>query len=177
MPREPATGCLTVRASRTADSVAHVPVPEFILRLREKIGHDPLWLPGVTAVVLRDEQVLLVQRSDNGRWSPVTGIVDPGEHPAVTAVREVHEETGVRIEVESLAWVNVTAPTVHVNGDHAQYLDHTFRCRYLDGEAKVADDESVSVRWFGLDALPELDASLRARIHAAVGHDGATRLT
>ena len=29
--------------------------PEFILRLREKIGHDPLWLIGITAYVENDE--------------------------------------------------------------------------------------------------------------------------
>lgn len=85
-----------------------VPVPEFILRLRERIGHDLLWLPGVTSVVLNDGAVLLVRRSDNGSWAPVTGIVDPGEHPAKAAVREVLEETGIRCVVEELVWVNVS---------------------------------------------------------------------
>ena len=37
----------------------------------------------------------MVKRSDNGEWTPVTGIVDPGEEPAVGAVREALEETGV----------------------------------------------------------------------------------
>ena len=39
--------------------------------------------------------MLLVKRSDNGAWTPVTGIVDPGEEPAVAAAREALEETGV----------------------------------------------------------------------------------
>lgn len=56
-----------------------MPIPEFIVRLRHKIGHDPLWLPGTTAVVLDGDRVLLVRRSDNGAWGPVTGVVDPGE--------------------------------------------------------------------------------------------------
>jgi ADP-ribose pyrophosphatase YjhB (NUDIX family) len=30
----------------------------------------------VTAVVRRDDQILLVQRADNGTWTPVTGIPD-----------------------------------------------------------------------------------------------------
>ena len=54
-----------------------MPIPEFIVELRELVGHRELWLPGVTAVVLRDDEVLLVQRSDNLAWGPVTGIVDP----------------------------------------------------------------------------------------------------
>jgi ADP-ribose pyrophosphatase YjhB (NUDIX family) len=153
-----------------------VPVPEFIVRLRERIGHDLLWLPGVTAVVLRDDEVLLVRRSDDGSWAPVTGIVDPGEHPALAAPREVLEETGIHCTVEELVWVNVTEPVVHVNGDHAQYLDHTFRCRYVTGTAHAADDESLEARWFPVAALPPMKAGLRARVLTAVDHTGPVRL-
>lgn len=153
-----------------------VPIPEFIVSLRTRIGHDMLWLPGVTAVVLNDDRVLLVRRSDNGMWAPVTGIVDPGEHPARAAVREVLEETGVRCEIDLLAWVNVTAPVTHVNGDRAQYLDHTFRCRYLGGEPYPADDESVEARWCPLAELPDMKPVLRDRILIAAGHDGPPRL-
>jgi ADP-ribose pyrophosphatase YjhB (NUDIX family) len=152
-----------------------MPVPDFILTLRERIGHDLLWLPAVTAVVLRDDQVLLVRRADNGRWSPVTGIVDPGEHPARAAVREVAEETTVSCEVEALVSIGVSELVTHVNGDLAQYLDHTFRCRYVEGEPQVGDDESLEVRWWPLDGLPELSASLLRRIHDAVDHDGTVR--
>lgn len=154
-----------------------MPVPEFILKLRKKIGHDLLWLPGVTAVVLRGDEVLLVRRSDNGQWAPVTGIVDPGEHPAVCASREVFEETGVVASVEALAWVNVSRPVVHANGDHAQYLDHTFKCRYLSGEPHVADDESVEVGWFATTALPDMAPSLAERIVTVLRYEGEVRLT
>lgn len=153
-----------------------VPTPDFVLRLREKVGHDLLWLPGVTAVVLQGDRVLLVRRSDNGNWAPVTGIVDPGEHPAQTAEREVLEETGVSCRVESLVWVNVTEPTVHMNGDHAQYLDHTFRCRYLGARAHAADDESSDVGWFAVDDLPGMEPNLRERIATAIDHTGVVRL-
>lgn len=153
-----------------------MPIPEFVVCLREKIGHELLWLPGATAVVLDGDRVLLVRRSDNGRWGPVTGIVDPGEHPSVTATREVLEETGVICEVEALVWVSVTTPTVHANGDHAQYLDHTFRCRYLEGTAHVADDESVDVGWFQIEQLPVMDPVLEERIRTAHTYSGAVRL-
>lgn len=151
-------------------------VPDFILRLREKVGHELLWLPGVTAIVLNGDDVLLVRRSDNGEWAPVTGIVDPGEHPARAAEREVLEETGVVCSVETLVWVNVSDPMIHPNGDHAQYLDHTFRCRYLDGVPHAADDESLEVRWCPLTDLPAMDGRLRERILTAVEHSGAVRL-
>ncbi len=151
--------------------------PDFILRLRESVGHALLWLPGTTAVVLRGDDVLLVRRADSGEWTPVTGICDPGEHPAETAVRECLEETGVRCEVEGLAWVNVTGVIEYPNGDRSQYVDHTFRCRYVGGEAHVADDESVDVRWWPVDALPPMASVHTERIATAVAHLGPARLT
>jgi ADP-ribose pyrophosphatase YjhB (NUDIX family) len=137
--------------------------PDFILRIRERIGHDLLWLPGVTGVVLdADDRVLLVRRSDDGRWTLVTGVLDPGEQPAVGLVREIYEETGVEAEVERLIGVEATEPSAYPNGDRVQYLDLAFRCRALGGEARVNDDESTEVGWFALDALPAL-SPLQAR--------------
>jgi ADP-ribose pyrophosphatase YjhB (NUDIX family) len=141
-----------------------VPVPDFVRELRRHVGSAELWLPGVTAVVVRDSEVLLMQRADTAEWSPVTGIVDPGEDPGVAARREVLEETGVVVRVDRLAWVQALPRTVHVNGDVASYLDHTFACSYVSGEAHVADDESLAVRWWPLDRLPGMREPLAERI-------------
>lgn len=143
--------------------------PDFILNLRLRIGHDPLWLIGVTAVVLNNaaDQILLVKRSDNGRWTPITGIVDPGEHPEVAAVREAMEEAGVRIEVERLTLVSVTEPATYPNGDQVQFLDHTYRCRHLKGVPFAADEESTDARWFPLSDLPDMRLELISRVSSA----------
>jgi predicted RNase H-like nuclease/ADP-ribose pyrophosphatase YjhB (NUDIX family) len=151
------------------------PVPDFVVAIREKIGHDPLWLPGVTAVVRRGDQVLLVKRADNGRWTPVTGIAEPGEEPAVTAAREAMEETGVRIRVDRLAMTSVHPEVTHDNGDRAAYLDLTFACTWLEGEAHVADDESSDVRWWPLDSLPSMSELMRSRIEAATSDEREAR--
>jgi len=151
-----------------------MPVPDFVLELRRQVGQAQLWLPGVTAVVRRAEEVLLVRRSDNGQWAPVTGIVEPGEAPGVAVGRETWEETRVRVSVDRLAMVSVTPPVVHVNGDRAIYLDHTFACTWLEGEAEVGDDESVEVKWWPRDQLPPMKAELAARIEAACSGEERT---
>jgi 8-oxo-dGTP pyrophosphatase MutT (NUDIX family)/phosphohistidine phosphatase SixA len=51
------------------------------------------------AVVLRKGQVLLVHRPAYDDWSFPKGKLDRGEHPAVAAVREVGEETGLRVRL------------------------------------------------------------------------------
>ena len=142
----------------------HMPIPPHVEQLRRHVGHEPLWLTGVTAIVLREDpecadgppQVLLVRRSDDGRYTPVSGIVDPREHPADTAVREAAEETCVQIAVERLIAVRVVGPITYPNGDVSNYVDHTFRCRWVAGEPRVGDDEATEVGWWPTDALPPL---------------------
>ena len=150
-----------------------MPIPPYVSHLRTMVGTELLWMPGVTAVVLRTgadgaDEVLLVKRSDNGAWTPVTGIVDPGEDPHVTAVREVEEEACVVAEVERLVWVSASGVVTHVDGDLGQYLDHTFRCRWVSGEPRAGDDESTDARFFPLDALPQMRQVFRDRIAVAV---------
>jgi 8-oxo-dGTP pyrophosphatase MutT (NUDIX family) len=158
-----------------------VPIPEFVVELRRLVGRRELWLPGVTAVVRRPvqsgggEEILLVQRADNAAWTPVTGISEPREEPAAAVRREVMEETGVTVRVDRLAATSVHGPVTHVNGDLATYLDLTFSCTWLAGEAHVADDESRAVAWVGRDSLPEMSPAMVARIDAALSQEREAR--
>ncbi|WP_420753905.1 NUDIX hydrolase [Rhodococcus sp. O3] len=147
-----------------------MPVPEFVAALRAHVGTAPLWLSGVSAVVRDDHgRLLLTRRADNGRWAVVSGILEPGEEPAVAAVREVAEETGVVADVVRLTSVDVTAPITYPNGDVAQYLDVCFLLRATGGSARVADDENLEVAWFAPDALPaDLTVTSALRIDKAL---------
>ncbi|MBC3185169.1 NUDIX domain-containing protein [Corynebacterium sp. zg-331] len=152
-----------------------MPTPDFIVELRKKIGHDPLWLPGVTAIVVRDvpagapawatPSVLLVQRSDDGQWTPVTGIVDPGEQPHDAAEREVREETGVKASAEVLLGVGAVGPVTYPNGDVVSYVDTAVRLSVAgnpeDMHPVVGDDESIAVGWFEIAQLPPLQPRFR----------------
>ncbi|WP_405884869.1 NUDIX domain-containing protein [Streptomyces sp. NBC_01136] len=143
--------------------------PDFIRTIRASAGHQLLWLPGVTAIVFDDEgRVLLGRRTDTRKWSVIGGIPDPGEQPAACAVREVHEETNVRCVVERVVLVQALDPVTYENGDTCQYMDTTFRCRAVGGEARVNDDESLDVGWFAVDALPELNEFAILRIKQAL---------
>ncbi|HEY0698443.1 MAG TPA: NUDIX domain-containing protein [Micromonospora sp.] len=148
--------------------------PEYVRRMRALVGRDLLWLPSVSAVVVNASgEVLLGQRADDGRWSVISGIVEPGEQPAGAVVREVAEETGLRVEPERLTSV-LAHPHTYPHGDLCEFLNLGFRCRLLDGTAQVNDDESVAVRWFAPDRLPTLDEHARLTIgHALTGGDGA----
>ncbi|MGW5860631.1 NUDIX hydrolase [Streptomyces sp. NPDC055239] len=149
--------------------------PDFIHTIRADAGHQLLWLPGVTAIVFDDEgRVLLGRRSDNGKWSVIGGMPDPGEQPAACAVREVFEETAVHCVPERVVLVEALEPVTYPNGDICQFMDITLRCRAVGGEARVNDDESLEVGWFALDQLPDLHEFGLFRIKQAAAEEQPT---
>lgn len=135
-----------------------MPTSDYVLAMREKIGHDCLMLPGSSAMIFNDDgHILLHQRSDNGNWSLIGGGADPGEHPAETAIREAYEEVGVRVLPERLVGIYGGKDNLvtYGNGDKMAYTITAFKCRIVAGQPHVADEESLAVRFFPTDALPE----------------------
>lgn len=149
--------------------VTAMPIPPYIQDLRKDIGHRLILTPGVTAVVFDDAgRVLLGERADSGRWALPAGVMEPGEQPAETIVREVYEETAVHIEPERVVSVLTQPVTTCPNDDLVQYLDITFRCRAVGGEARVNDEESLAVGWFALDDMPPVGDLGKHRIECAL---------
>ena len=145
--------------------------PDFVLSLREKIGHAPLPLVGVTAIVFRDEKILLGKRADNGSWQPVSGIVDPGEEPADAAVRECLEEAGIVVRAERLALVHQIPRVTYTNGDEVDYLDLVFRCSWVSGDPHPADGELTEVGFYDLGAMGDMDPEHVRKVALAIAED------
>ncbi len=110
--------------------------------------------PTAGALIVRDGQILLVERAIEpfrGWWDIPGGFLEPGEHPADGARREILEETGLQIETEDLPF----AIMVDHRDDTDEYtLNVYYAARVIGGDARPADDVA-SLRWFSLDALPE----------------------
>lgn len=135
-----------------------MPTPDFILELRRHIGNETLWLSGANLVVLREgeagPEVLLGRRADDGNWAAISGIVEPGENPADTVVREAREEACIEVEVERMLWLDVMDEVTFPNGDRCRFLDHGFRGRLVDGSPGIGDGEISDFAWFPADRLP-----------------------
>src|SRR3954468_10829312 len=142
----------------------------YIKTLRQRIGHDLLLMPAVSALIFNEQgHVLLHQSADDARWYLIGGAMDPGENAADACVREVREETGLIVRPERLVGVYTSPTVVYPNHDQVVYVGITFRCRVIGGELRVADDESLAVRYFALDQLPELREDQRMRLEHARG--------
>jgi type II pantothenate kinase len=148
-----------------------MPVSPFVANLRRKIGHDLISFTGINAVVLNDRrEILLVHSKETGQWMPVGGMIEPGEEPADAAVREVFEETGVRIAAEKLTGVYDGPAVVYSNGDHVHYITIVFLCRAIAGEPHPHDGENRDARFFPIDQLPPLREDYRRNIQDALAN-------
>jgi len=133
-----------------------MPISDYIKNLRDRIGHDLLLMPSVTAIVFNERgEVLLQHNADAKRWCLIGGAMDPGEQPAECAVREVKEEAGVDVTVERLVGVHTRPLVNYPNGDVVLYVSASFLCRAKPGEPACCDDESLEMRYFSPDKLPD----------------------
>jgi 8-oxo-dGTP diphosphatase len=135
--------------------LADVPISDYLARLRQRVGHDLVLVPGVAGLVLDGQgRLLLQQRSDTGTWGLPGGTVDPGEPPARTVVREVHEETGLIVRPERLAGVIGPHHVVYPNSDVVEVTSSAFVCSVLGGRLEALDGESSALRFVSLDEVP-----------------------
>ncbi|NMO91810.1 NUDIX hydrolase [Actinomycetospora sp. TBRC 11914] len=127
----------------------------------------PLHSVSVAGVAFDDEgRVLLIKRRDNGQWQAPGGVLELDETFEQGVIREVLEETGVRVEVCTLTGVykNLKLGVVAL----------VYRCRPLDGDAAVST-ESEQVAWVDLDqALKLMAPAFAVRILDATARNGQT---
>jgi 8-oxo-dGTP pyrophosphatase MutT (NUDIX family) len=130
----------------------------YVRRLRERIGHELLLLPSVTALVFDERgRVLLVDHGDTGRWVAPGGAIEPGESPADACARELWEETGLLGRPVRVVGAFGGGPEFtirYANGDEVAYVMTVFECEVNGGELRPDGEEAVRAGWFGVDDLP-----------------------
>jgi ADP-ribose pyrophosphatase YjhB (NUDIX family) len=115
----------------------------------------------VSAVVRRvrgGEEILLMQRSDNGHWGLPGGHVEPGESVTKAALREVLEETGWRIELGRLIGVYSDPEAMVVetrSGERVQLVNLCFEALALEQVAPSTPEEVLAVGFHPRSRLPQ----------------------
>lgn len=129
----------------------------------------------VVVVVLDEGRVLMIQRSDNGRWALPGGGQELGESVRDAAIRETQEETGLDIDVTGV--VGIYSDPRHViaydDGEVRQEFALCLTGAATGGQLRTSS-ESTRVEWVPLDEVPTLNASdsTRRRINQAVNGAG-----
>lgn len=129
-----------------------------------------VWRPAGGGDV-EDVEVVLVQTPAR-RWGLPKGTPNNGERLSETALREVAEETGLRVALEHK--IGVIRYSFSAEGNaRIDKAVHFWLMKPTGGALADHDDEHIDVRWFGLgDAL----RTVSHRNTAAILEDAAAML-
>lgn len=110
------------------------------------------WLGGKTlgarALVIKEDEVLLVRHTYNEGWYTVGGTVDAGETPVKTIMRELLEEVGVTVEEEPL-FMGIYHSDFLKRDDYViLYVVKLF------SQVETVSPEIAELKWFKLNELP-----------------------
>jgi len=143
-----------------------MPISEYVRRMRARVGTDLVLMPSVSVLAFDDRgRVLLVRHAETGRWVIPGGTVEPLESPADAAVREIWEETGIRVELTRVLGV-YGGPEFHIryrNGDEVAFVITVFEGRPLPGEPRADGEETLEARYVARAELAALEIPEWAR--------------
>jgi len=130
---------------------------DYIHKLRKEIGSRKIILNCAGAVIVRDGKILFQRRTDNGQWGLIGGLLEMNETYEQAAIREIREETGLEVRLESFLGIFHNHHMVWSNGDAAHVVSAMFTASAPSGDPRI-DEESYELRFFGKDEIPPLFA-------------------
>lgn len=119
-------------------------------------------VPAAGAIVMQDNKILLVKRAHPpriGHWCIPAGFMEWSEHPEQTTIRELKEETGLDVKINSLFNIYTGDDDPRSNSVLILYLADKI------GGKMVAADDALDVGFFDINDLPKeiaFEAHLRA---------------
>jgi 8-oxo-dGTP pyrophosphatase MutT (NUDIX family) len=145
-----------------------------IAAVRPFIGTDLYSGIGAAALVVDNNgRILMLQHRHETGWRLPAGFCDLGENVAHTVVREVREETGLRIQPERILAIHST-PRLNVtyrNGDQVRVVGVVFRAKLLGGSPSLDGREVLEMAWMTAEeALANYDFSRRWFFEKVLAH-------
>jgi len=127
--------------------------------MRKLIGHTPLLSIGCDVIIEnKNGDILLQRRADDGEWCVPGGGMNFGETFMETAIREVMEETGLKLNTEDLSLFGIYSGKDRVveypNKDIVFGGIIVFIAKKYDGEIFTNPIESLELRFFNKENLP-----------------------
>jgi len=105
-----------------------------------------------------DLEIAIVSVKPKFRWQLPKGIVDPGESPPVTAVREVKEEAGIETDLIKLIETIEYWYRSEQNGRPVRFhkFVHFYLLEYRSGDVSNHDHEVEESRWVSFEEAIEM---------------------
>ena len=130
---------------------------DYIHDLRQVIGPRKIILNCAGALIVKDDKILFQRRTDNGKWGLIGGLVEMNETYEQAALREIREETGLEVKLDSFLGIFHNHNMVWSNGDAAHVISAMFTASIVSGEPRI-DEESYELKFFAREEIPPLFA-------------------
>jgi len=120
--------------------------------------------PAVAVAIIDDDKLLMIKRKDSGNWTMVGGTHELGEDLVQTGIREVKEEVGFEIKIDTLI-ATYTDPNVLIeynDGEVRQEFTFLYLGHILGGNLQI-DDESTDAQWVKISEAIDLPMALSQR--------------
>ena len=128
-----------------------------------RVGQNGTIRVGCSAVIFdqQREKILLTRREDNNQWCLPSGGMEPGENASEACIREVEEETGLRVAIKRLIGVYTTPHEliVYQDGNKIQLVALCFEAGIVGGELRLSC-ETTEYGYFSDQEIQELDLLL-----------------
>lgn len=126
--------------------------------IREKVGRKRILINAANIVIFdRDGKILLQKRSaEKELWGFPGGMMELGESAEETALREVKEETGLEVKIDSLLGVYTKYFDEYENGDQTQPIVIIFTGKIIGGEFKLDYKETFELGFFEPENAPPM---------------------
>lgn len=82
------------------------------------------------------------------------GAIELGETPENAAIRELKEETGLDVVVNSLIGIYTDSDMRYSNGDQAHSICIVYELKKIGGKLKCDNLETLELKYFDIDELP-----------------------
>jgi ADP-ribose pyrophosphatase YjhB (NUDIX family) len=145
----------------------------------ERLGRQGQLRLGCSAIIFDEarQKVLLTKRTDNGQWCLPGGAMEAGESVTECCLREVLEETGLRVRLTRLVGVysDPNQLVVYPDGNRVHVVVLNFEAEITNGEISLSN-ETTEIGFFTPEEIEgmQLLGRQKERIHDALVGQSAT---
>lgn len=130
---------------------------DYLQQLRAKMGHKKVLMIYTCACVRNAQgQVLWQKRGDFGYWGLPGGILELEEDLPTCVIREVYEETHLRITPTRLIGIYSTPDldVTYPNLDETQQVTFFYDCQVNSGDLVSDSGETLDLKWLPAGEIP-----------------------